>query len=229
MPQVGRDEITGKLHSELFPRAEVGRDTFEQVLGAMAREGLVRFADAVFEKEGKQIPYRTVSLTREGFEVKDGAVDWRMKDTGRAAPKSERKRRASSPVKTAAKKTRSGGTRSRNADTAAGEPLTGMDARIEEALRRWRLAEAKRRGVPAFRIFSDRVLRVMATERPGSDSDLLGISGRGRENGPEVWDRNLPHYSRRLSLHGRLPVFWNRSFRYSESVPEARLSPKAHK
>ena len=47
------------------------------------------------------------------------------------------------------------------------QPLSGMDARIEEALRGWRLAEAKRRGVPAFRIFSDRVLRVMATERPG--------------------------------------------------------------
>ena len=145
----------------------------------MAREGLVRFADAVFEKDGKQIPYRTVSLTREGFEVKDGAVDWTMKDTGRAAPKSERRRRASSLVKARAKKTRSAETRSRYAATAAGEALTGMDARIEEALRRWRLAEAKRRGVPAFRIFSDRVLRVMATERPGSHSDLLGISGLG--------------------------------------------------
>jgi len=175
----GATKSTGKLHSELFPRAEVGRDTFEQVLGAMAREGLVRFADAVFEKDGKQIPYRTVSLTREGFEVKDGAVDFRMKETGRRPPKSERKRRASSRVKTPAKKTRSAETRSRNAATAAGEALTGMDARIEEALRRWRLAEAKRRGVPAFRIFSDRVLRVMATERPGSDSDLLGISGLG--------------------------------------------------
>ena len=58
----GATKSTGKLHAELFPRAEVGRDTFEQVLGAMAREGLVKFADAVFEKDGKQIPYRTVSL-----------------------------------------------------------------------------------------------------------------------------------------------------------------------
>ncbi len=38
------------------------RDEFEEVLGAMARADLISFADAVFEKQGKKIPYRTVSL-----------------------------------------------------------------------------------------------------------------------------------------------------------------------
>jgi hypothetical protein len=33
----------------------------------MARAGLLSFADAVFEKDGKQIPYRTVSLTPAGY------------------------------------------------------------------------------------------------------------------------------------------------------------------
>src|SRR6476661_5135734 len=57
---------TGKLHSELFPDNEMSRDEFEEVLGAMARAQLLTFDDAVFEKDGRQIPYRTVSLTPAG-------------------------------------------------------------------------------------------------------------------------------------------------------------------
>jgi DNA topoisomerase-3 len=45
------------------------------------------------------------------------------------------------------------------------------------ALRTWRLAEAKRRSVPAFRIFSDRVLEEIAESRPESEEDLLLIRG----------------------------------------------------
>jgi hypothetical protein len=33
---------------------------------AMARARLIRFSDAVFEKDGKQIPYRRVNLARLG-------------------------------------------------------------------------------------------------------------------------------------------------------------------
>jgi ATP-dependent DNA helicase RecQ len=47
----------------------MSRDAFEEVLGAMARAGLVRLSDAVFEKDGKQIPYRKVSLTRAAHAV----------------------------------------------------------------------------------------------------------------------------------------------------------------
>jgi DNA topoisomerase-3 len=48
-----------------------------------------------------------------------------------------------------------------------------------EALRTWRLGEAKRRRVPAFRIFSDRVLLAIAAARPASTEALLRISGVG--------------------------------------------------
>jgi superfamily II DNA helicase RecQ len=46
-------------------------------------------------------------------------------------------------------------------------------------LRSWRLAEAKRQGVPAFRIFSDRALTAMAIQRPASAAELLAIPGIG--------------------------------------------------
>ena len=55
----------------------------------------------------------------------------------------------------------------------------GPEACLEEALRSWRLAEAKRRGVPAFRIISDQALRAMASRRPGTAGELLAIPGMG--------------------------------------------------
>ena len=51
--------------------------------------------------------------------------------------------------------------------------------RIEEALRVWRRSEAKRRAVPAFCIFNDRVLQTIAAKRPGTDHELLAIPGVG--------------------------------------------------
>src|SRR5260370_38019921 len=60
----GGMKSTGKLHSDLYANGDMSRDAFEEVLGAMARAGLVRLSDAVFEKNGKQIPYRKGSLNR---------------------------------------------------------------------------------------------------------------------------------------------------------------------
>jgi DNA topoisomerase-3 len=53
------------------------------------------------------------------------------------------------------------------------------DEAIENALRSWRLAEAKRHGVPAFRIFSDKTLHALAASRPESAAQLLAIPGIG--------------------------------------------------
>jgi superfamily II DNA helicase RecQ len=50
---------------------------------------------------------------------------------------------------------------------------------VEEALRAWRMAQAKRKRVPAFRIFSDKVLRALAESKPQSLADLLTIPGVG--------------------------------------------------
>jgi superfamily II DNA helicase RecQ len=51
--------------------------------------------------------------------------------------------------------------------------------RLEAALRGWRLVEARRRGVPAFRIFSDRTLRALATSHPVTIQELLVVPGIG--------------------------------------------------
>jgi superfamily II DNA helicase RecQ len=50
---------------------------------------------------------------------------------------------------------------------------------MEERLRAWRMAEAKRLGVPAFRVFTDQSLKALAAKRPGTAAELLAIPGIG--------------------------------------------------
>ncbi len=158
---------TGKLYDEICPDGRLSRDEFEEVLGAMARAGLAKLMDAVFEKGGKQIPYRKVGLTREGSALtEETPIDFVMKETAEAFGKKKRKKRKAPAAKRAA-----GGPKT--------EPAAPVDTRLEEALRAFRLKEARRQGVPAFRIFTDKVLTAMATARPTSTRELLAIPGIG--------------------------------------------------
>ena len=163
---------TGRLHTELHPDGGVTRDAFEELLGAMARAGLVRLTGEVFEKDGKSIPYRKASLLddRESFEIlmklDVEPVSKGRKRKKKATASGKRKRAGKMPAAAAAPHA---------AAPHTGAPHTG----VETALRNWRLAEAKRHGVPAFRIFSDRALQAMATTRPGTAAELLAIPGIG--------------------------------------------------
>ena len=155
-----QSKSTGKLHSDIFPHGDLSRDDFEEVLGAMARLGLIALTDAVFEKEGKQIPYRKAAVTRLGQSMDETSeIDLMVKAPlptkgKKAAPKK------GAPVKKQA-------------------PVDKDGIAIEARLRAWRLAEAKRRKVPAFRIFSDQVLRALADRRPKSTAELLAVPGMG--------------------------------------------------
>jgi superfamily II DNA helicase RecQ len=180
-----KGKSTGKLHTELNPRGEMIRDDFEELLGSLARAGLVRLTDAVFEKDGKTIPYRKASLTRAAADAADAGematvellikteaapVARRRKGKKKAAGHAKRTRpplKSSAPVKVAAR-------------VANPRVDTQVDnTRVEDALRRWRMAEAKRRGVPAFRIFSDQALKAVAVKRPETAAELIAIPGIG--------------------------------------------------
>jgi len=153
----GGVKSTGKLYAEIYASRGMSRDAFEDVLGGMARAGLVRLTDAVFEKDGKQIPYRKASLTPAAHSVDETTpISFIMKDT---APAFTKRKRKPAPQ--------------------ARRPEDGPNLKLEEALRAWRLNEAKRRGVPAFRIFSDRVLGAMISNRPATARELLAIPGIG--------------------------------------------------
>jgi len=184
-----RTKSTGKLYAELYPGNEISRDNFEEVLGAMARAELLTFADAVFEKQGKQIPYRTVSLTPAGRAANQTtSVLFVMKDAQRSVAKRKLKKKPGkskgSQISTARTQSGKGNTRA-----VASEPESQIG--VEQVLRAWRLSEAKRRNIPAFRIFGDRALRGIATTCPQNDAELLAVPGIGisivQKYGPRIY------------------------------------------
>ena len=150
----------------------MSRDDFEEVLGAMARAELLSFADAVFEKQGKRIPYRTVSILPAGLNFHESqTTPFIMRDAVAAVVSPKRGKKGLSVV------TMKQGKLTKPASAEA--PPPEKQVRLEQALRAWRLTEAKRRNMPAFRIFGDRTLRNIASTWPKNDSALLAVPGIG--------------------------------------------------
>jgi superfamily II DNA helicase RecQ len=163
---------TGQLHTELGATA-VSRDDIEEVIGALARLGLVRITESTFEKDGRSIPYRKASLSRDAFQMEEWPeLDLQVKVAVLAEGGRKRKKKGKKAA-AAAKPARG---RAKSARTAAKLPA---DSGIASALRSWRLAEARRRGVPAFRILTDAALNAIAERRPSTAAELLAISGIG--------------------------------------------------
>ncbi len=68
----------------------------------------------------------------------------------------------------------------RGAPSSAKSSLSERDGELFEALRNVRMTIAKGLSVPPYVVFPDTTLIAFATERPGSRTDLLGISGVGQ-------------------------------------------------
>jgi RecQ family ATP-dependent DNA helicase len=166
----GIAQSTGKLYKEIFPHEEIGRTGFEDLLAAMARAGVVEIEETSFEKDGRTIPFRRVSLTLRGENLSDdGALDGIRLKAERTAALKKRVRdpfRATQPERVATSK-------------KSAEPLSPAAAACEDRLRVWRLAEAKRLGLPPFFIFGDKTMRAIAVAQPARVGDLLAVPGIG--------------------------------------------------
>jgi RecQ family ATP-dependent DNA helicase len=153
----------GKLHKQLFPNGTTSRDDFEDLVGAMAAAGLVQLEDATFEMADRVINYRKVTLTREGSKLNERTpVELLLTEQageGESVKAKKRKPRLS-----------------RQADPVI---LTPQEAELEEKLRAWRLAEAKKLRRPAYCVFSDRTLRAIVRACPTTPGDLLEVEGIG--------------------------------------------------
>jgi len=145
---------TGKLYAEVFPNQESPRRDFEDLLGSLARAGILQLQDASFEKDGKQIPYRVARLLAKPADSALAAVLMKEEIEKRKPRKKE------FPKST---------------ETLA-DPAS---ERIEEELKLWRTAKAKERGIPPYCVFSNQVMRNIAVARPGANEDLLAIPGIG--------------------------------------------------
>jgi RecQ family ATP-dependent DNA helicase len=156
---------TGRLHADLCPHNQLERDSFEELLGALARAGLITLREAVFEKDGKSIPFRTAQLTHEGSEIESGedlSLEIRQKMEKGSSRSS---RRTATKAKAVRPKTL--------------VPTSPQEVKLFEKLKEWRLREARKKGVPAFRIAADSLLLGILEDRPLTEEDLLAISGVG--------------------------------------------------
>jgi len=179
---------TGKLYTTVFPSGHPDRRSFEDLLGAMARAGLVELADASFEKDGKRIDFRKVRLTSLGREEGE-SVDV-MIPTEAEAPERGRRRKPPSKKK-AVKRAKAPAAPKRETPARKPEPEPEAELVLEPAadnsalaaaLKAWRLAEAKSKGVPAFRIMTDRTLQLVAAQRPQTTRELISIPGMGLQS-----------------------------------------------
>ena len=177
----GGAKSTGKLHTEIYPSGELSRDEFEEVLGAMARAGMLRLTEAVFETDGRTIPYRKASLLPGAADADQaGAAGLLMRAAVPAVRvKGKRRKKAGRKERLRVWKPETPPRQPPAAPVPKIEAPPSDASRMEERLRAWRMAEAKRLGVPAFRVFTDQSLKALAAKRPGTAAELLAIPGIG--------------------------------------------------
>ena len=75
------------------------------------------------------------------------------------------------------------GSRKRSTSAVVSDDLAPEDEALFERLRQWRVEQATERGVPPYVVFNDRTLRAIASARPGSEDEMLAVSGVG----PAKW------------------------------------------
>jgi superfamily II DNA helicase RecQ len=169
-----KGQSVGKLHRILFPTEAMSRDDFEDLVGAMAAAGLVLLEDATFEKDDRIVSYRKVTLTREGYKLRERApVELLLTERARDQERVRPKRRSF-------------------AGSKQPDPVSFSleEAALEEKLRAWRLAEARKLRRPAFCVFSDRTLRAIVQARPTTPDDLLAVEGIGPAKA-EMFGQNI--------------------------------------
>jgi len=180
-------QATGRLHREVFGDS-LNRNDFEKLIGALVRSGWLHEREDSFEKDGRAIEFRRVFLVRAPG----------------AAPQLDEVRLIVEPVarKRTTRGSRRGAARAVTRDQADGLEQREADPRIVEALRAWRLEQARREQVPAFCVMSNRTLEGIARLRPRTEDDLFQVRGVGARV-VERWGRAILSIVR--DEHGRAP------------------------
>ena len=132
-------QATGRLFRELFEDSAIDRKRFDRLLGGLARAGFIGVYEDSFEKDGRVIEYRRVSLTHEG-RTHEGSVARHVRVEA-DAPKA--------PKKTKSLFGKKKGKASQSAKSSKTVVPGAADMALAEALKLWRLAEARRRRTPA--------------------------------------------------------------------------------
>jgi DNA topoisomerase III len=144
---------TGTLYRQSI-EGDADRDTFELLLGALGRAGLVRTEAASFQKDGREIVFSRAMRTKLGCTTEPGSEMVIAE-------------KASTPSRQPAKKQ----DKSPQVSRASGGAF--------DTLRRWRSTLAKQLGVPPYVVLNDRTLESLLEIRPRTKEQLLRVKGIG--------------------------------------------------
>ena len=142
------------------------RRQYEELLNAMARSGLADIEETSFEKDGKRIAFRKV---------------WSMVDPAdsEAAARVTIREDIAGPPGSPSAKAKGRGKSKAKAPAAKTQEVPRANAAAAAALKAWRLAEAKKRSIPAFRILGDKTMHAIADDLPSNEAELLEVTGMG--------------------------------------------------
>lgn len=154
---------TGRLYSNVCPGENFPRDSFEDLLKALAREGLISLREDSFEKEGRIIHYTRAELKQEGYKF-----DKRDMVTVQVPYKEPVKKKRPSFIK-----------RQKSLNLTKPASSASENQELYKKLRSWRNSIARSRGIPAFRIFSNNVLSNLCSDLPTREDELLMVNGVG--------------------------------------------------
>ena len=164
----------GQLQGELFPDGAVGRRILDVYLTALSRSGLVAVSDHSFEKDDRTIRYQRVSLTGKGHSaLRSGELALLLPPETKPIIKARQK--------SAVKQRKKTGLKEASPAYAQQEENAFADAPWElvQSLKAWRLGEARKQGIPAFHILTDRALFAIAQMHPTGEEQLHAVPGVG--------------------------------------------------
>ncbi len=163
----------GKLFRDTF-EGRLTRNEFETLVDALFKAGLIKIENDEFNKDGKIIEFQRLKITSKGYGLvltnRELREDIRV--TAVASPKKKTKKKSpttASPLKK---------------QIIPSKPKKNYEqdqttSRLVLELKTWRLELARKKGIPAFRILTDRVLGSIAQIRPRDENALLQIPGVG--------------------------------------------------
>ena len=159
--------------------ARMSRDDFESLQRSLARARMIREEHDAFEKDGRVIEFKRLRLADEAESLLDDLPRLRqtLQDQARL-PKTFALARAPRTRAVGAKAT-GGAPRARATQSSYGAMPIDAPEGLVEALTKWRLLEAKRAGLPPFRILADLTLRLIAAAQPEDEAELLQVRGFG--------------------------------------------------
>ena len=159
----GGEPAAGTLYRESQLEGQLDRHSFELLLSGLVRAQLAVTRDDAFEKDGRRISFQRLSLTPGGRALKRDALAGLLLPAHLEAAEEKGGRRG---------KKKRGSKQKALPPSAAGSALV-------ETLRGWRLREARKKGVPAFRIMTDKVMHGIAASLPRHEEALLAVPGIG--------------------------------------------------